>query len=438
MAYADRTLDLADEKKGFPLAALGIGVGLGCLLAGKLSASKVEYGLLPLGALGLTILALWFSLVGQDAVGTYIVMALMGIFSGLLMVPLNALLQWRAPENQRGSVISLTNVLVFAGMFAGSLVTFAVGQFEISARQTFFGLAVILGGGFWWALTLVPDAFLRFLLLVFANTFYRVQVRGREHVPLEGGALLTPNHVTFMDGLWIIASTDRQVRFLVDSSYFDRPIIGLFLRAIRAIPISAAGGPRMILKAFRDAGKHLDDGDLVCIFAEGQLTRTGMMQPFRRGLERIMKGRTAPIIPVHIDRAARSIFSPISRWRLPDHIPYPVTVSFGRPVGPETPVPSLRQTVQEMGEDAWWERKRDARPLSHSFVRRCRRHPIRLAFADEHRGAMTGLGHWRARSHLPGRYDPHGRASRTSESYYHRAWQALWSTLRRRSLVEPP
>jgi acyl-[acyl-carrier-protein]-phospholipid O-acyltransferase/long-chain-fatty-acid--[acyl-carrier-protein] ligase len=383
LAYADRTLGLADDQKGFPLASLGIGVGMGCLLAGKLSASKVEYGLLPLGALGITVMALWFSLTGPGVIGTNVIMALTGIFSGLLMVPLNAILQWRAPADRRGAVISLCNVLVFAGMFVGSLVTFAVGEFEISARQTFFGLGVIVGGGFWWALTLVPDAFLRFLLVMLANTMYRIQVRGRDRVPLEGGALLVPNHVTWVDGLWIIASTDRQVRFLVDSSFFERPIMRLFLRAIRAIPVSAAGGPRMILKAFRDAGKHLDDGELVCIFAEGQLSRTGLMQPFRRGLERIMKGRAAPIIPVHLDRGARSIFSPTQRWRLPDRVPYPVTVSFGEPLSPDVPVPAIRQTVQEMGEDAWWERKRDARPLHHSFIRRCRRHPIRLAFADQ-------------------------------------------------------
>ena len=90
----------------------------------------------------------------------------------------------------------------------------------------------------------------------------------------------------------------------------------------------------MILEAFRDAGKALDNGELVCIFPEGQITRTGMTNPFQRGIERIVKGRDVPIIPVHIDRATSSVFSPMqTRW-LPERIPLPMTVSFGRPARP--------------------------------------------------------------------------------------------------------
>ena len=103
-------------------------------------------------------------------------------------------------------------------------------------------------------------------------------------MPEQGGALLVPNHVSFADGLFLIASIDRPIRFVVYAPYFERPILGWFLRSMRAIPISASGGPKMILQAFREAGRALDDGELVCVFPEGQLTRTGMMAPFQRGL----------------------------------------------------------------------------------------------------------------------------------------------------------
>ena len=129
-----------------------------------------------------------------------------------------------------------------------------------------------------------------------------MRVVGRSNIPSEGGALLVPNHVTFADGLFVIASTDRPVRFMIYANYFDRPFIGRILRSMKAIPISPSGGPKMILQAFREAGKALDAGELVCLFPEGQLTRTGVMTPFQRGLERIVKGRTTPIIPVHLDR----------------------------------------------------------------------------------------------------------------------------------------
>ena len=121
----------------------------------------------------------------------------------------------------------------------------------------------------------------------------------------------------------MIASTDRPVRFMIYADYFTRPLTGPILRSMKAIPISPSGGPKMILQAFREAGRALDAGELVCLFPEGQLTRTGVMTPFQRGLERIVKGRTTPIIPVHLDRLSNSIFSPASHRRIPKQIPLP-------------------------------------------------------------------------------------------------------------------
>ncbi len=281
LPYASKVLHLSEATAGLPLAALGIGIGVGCVLAGKLSGAKVEYGLLPLGALGLTTGTLGFAVLGPGIVGTMIIMTFLGIFSGFLFVPLNALLQWRSPSDRRGAIIALANVLVYAGMLMGSVLAFVLAQAGVSPRGTFLGVSIVLLGCFVWALTLVPDAFFRFLLIGLAHTIYRVRVLGRSNVPREGGALLVPNHVSFADGLFLFASTDRPIRFVVYSAYFERPILGWFLRSMKAIPISSSGGPKMILHAFREAGKALDDGKLVCLFPEGQLTRTGMMAPFQ-------------------------------------------------------------------------------------------------------------------------------------------------------------
>jgi acyl-[acyl-carrier-protein]-phospholipid O-acyltransferase/long-chain-fatty-acid--[acyl-carrier-protein] ligase len=392
MTYATSVLELPSGETGLPLGALGIGIGIGCVLAGRLSASKVEYGLLPLGALGLTLSMLGFALIGPGLAGTIFWMTLVGISSGLLFVPLNALIQWRAPDDRRGAVIALANVLVYAGMFAGSLLALGMAKAGITARGTFLGASIVLSGGFLWALWLVPDAFLRFLLILLANTFYRLKVLGRLNVPQEGPALLAPNHVSFVDGLFVIASIDRPVRFVVYSEYFQRLLLGPFLRAMKAIPISGSGGPKMILQAFREAGKALDEGELVCIFPEGQITRTGMTQPFQRGLERIVRGRSVPIIPVHIDRAHVSVFSPMRSGGLPERIPLPVTVSFGTALPAATPVHEIRRAVHELDREAWVYRKADRRPLHHAFVLRARRHPFRLAMADLFRPRLTYIG----------------------------------------------
>ncbi len=392
LTYASDTLKLSESFTGLPLAALGIGIGIGSVLAGKLSASKVEYGLLPMGALGLTFSTLAFALIGPGVFGTVIVMGLIGVASGLLFVPLNALIQWRAPHDRRGSVIAFANVLVFGGMFVGSLAAMGLAAAGVSARQTFLIASIVLAGGTLWALRLVPDAFLRFALVLLANTLYRLRVLGRANVPAEGGALLTPNHVSFADALFVIASIDRPICFVVYADYFDRPLIGPFLRAMKAIPISGTGGPKMILQAFREAGKRLDEGSLVCIFPEGQITRTGLTQPFQRGLERIVKGRDVPIIPVHIDRAASSIFSPMYAKWLPTRIPLPITVSFGPPLPSTTSINQLRRAVTELDREAWTHRKADRRPLHHDFIRQARRHPFKLAMADMLRPKVSWIG----------------------------------------------
>jgi acyl-[acyl-carrier-protein]-phospholipid O-acyltransferase/long-chain-fatty-acid--[acyl-carrier-protein] ligase len=392
LAYGKITLGLDERRANHPLGALGLGIAVGSITAGKLSASKVEYGLLPLGALGLSLITLAFAWIGPGPWGTILTMGLLGVFSGLLFVPLNALLQWRAPDDRRGAVIALANVLVYAGMLGGSLTALALASAQVSVRGTFLGVGIVLAGGFLWAFTLVPDAFLRFLLLGLAHTLYRVRVLGQANVPHRGGALLTPNHVSFADGLFVMAGIDRPVRFVVYSRYFHWPVCGWILRSMRTIPISGSGGPKMILQAFRAAGQALDAGELVCVFPEGQITRTGLLVPFQRGLERIVKGRNVPIIPVHIDRATASILSPVRGPHLPERVPAPVTVSFGEPLPAETPLYAIRQAIRELEREAWSFRKDDLRPLHREFIRRARRLPLRLALADAHLPRVSRIG----------------------------------------------
>ncbi len=382
LTHALKTLDLPRWETGFPLAAIGVGIGLGSFAAGRFSAGKVEYGLVPIGSLGMTLSALLFGLLTPSLFPTLVLMFLVGFAAGLVLVPLNSLIQWRAPEDRRGSVISVVNVLVNLGMLAGSLLAFLLASAGLGAGGLFLGVAIPLGLGTVWAMWLVPDAFLRFLIVLAAGTIYRLRIVGRENVPLEGPALLTPNHVSFVDGVFLTGAIDRPIRFVVYATYFDRPIIGRFLRAMRAIPIASSGGPRILLEAFREAGRALDAGELVCIFPEGQLTRTGFTQPFQRGMERILKGRDVPVIPVHIDQATASIFSPLQRRIVPRWIPLPITISFGTPLPASTPPSDIRQAISELDQAAWEHRKFDRHPLHVQFIRRARRHPFRLALVD--------------------------------------------------------
>ncbi len=394
LVYIKAVLQVSDTRCTIPLALFGLGVGAGSLLAAKLSASKVEYGLIPLGAACLASVTLILGAAAPQYTGTLALMVLLGVASGLLIVPLDALIQWRAPHDRRGAVIALANVFIFGGVLAGSLLAEGLSRAGLSARGIIVGAALATVAGTWWALRLLPEALLRLVLVLLTHTFYRLRVVGRENVPETGGALLVPNHVSFVDGLLVLASIDRPVRFVVDAEYFYFPLFSPFLRAAGAIPISAAGGPRMILRALRDAGRCLDEGELVCIFAEGQITRTGMMLPFRRGFERIVRGRDTPIIPINLDRVWGSIFSR-SRGRfltkLPERIPYPVTVSFGTPLPRDVPIHEVRRAVHELGQAAAALRKEDRRPLHHLFVRQARRHPLNFAYADASRPRLSRI-----------------------------------------------
>jgi acyl-[acyl-carrier-protein]-phospholipid O-acyltransferase/long-chain-fatty-acid--[acyl-carrier-protein] ligase len=394
LIYTKTTLRLSEAWSVAPLTVFGIGVAVGSLLAGRLSSSKVEYGLIPLGAAGLGLFTLLLGALAPGLVGTTILMAVLGIASGFVVVPLYAVMQWRAPEERRGAVIALSNALAFAGILAGSLGAEALSQIGFSARGILFGAAVITIAGTIWALWLLPEALLRLVLVLLCHVLYRLRVVGRANVLERGGALLMPNHVTFIDGLFLIASLDRPVRFLVSSLYFDKPLVKPFMKALGAIPIASTDGPLKLLRSLRAAGKYLDDGELVCIFPEGQLTRVGMLMPFQRGFEQILKGRSVPIIPVHLDRVWGSIFSFAGgRYiaKLPERLPYPVMVTYGKPLPVGTTVHQVRQAVLELGAEAWEQRKPDRRPLHHGFIRQARRHPLRMAFADASRPKVPYL-----------------------------------------------
>ena len=191
--------------------------------------------------------------------------------------------------------------------------------------------------------------------------------------------------MSFVDALLLIASTDRPIRFLMYKGIYDLPYVKPFAKMIRAIPISSELRPREMLQSLREATNAIKSGEVVCIFAEGQITRIGQLLPFRRGMERIMKGVDAPIVPVNLDGVWGSIFS-FERgrflWKLPRYIPYPVTVSFGKPMPPTSAPFEVREAVQQLQTEAY----AIAKPPAHSapLVDSHRRtvHPFRFAMAD--------------------------------------------------------
>jgi len=391
--YGRDVLHVASSRGSLLQAAIAIGIGLGSLAAGYLSGGKIEYGLIPLGAIGITTFGFLLAAPGLSFEAVLILLAALGFFGGFFIVPISALLQHRPEEEHRGGVLASANLLSFVGILAASIVYYLCKHFlQLGPAGIFFWASVGTLGALAYVLWLLPDSLLRLLLWIAAHTLYRLDLKGQEMIPARGGALLTPNHASWVDAVLLIAATDRPIRFLMFKGVYDNPVIKPFARMLKIIPIASDQGPREMIHSLREASEALRNGEVVCIFPEGEITRIGQMLPFRRGFERIIKGIDVPIVPVNIDGIWGSIFSFSGGhflWKWPRTIPYPVRITFGKPLPSTSTAPEVRQAVQELGVDAFQRRRRYMKPLTRSFVQAARRHPRRFAMADGRTPKLT-------------------------------------------------
>jgi acyl-[acyl-carrier-protein]-phospholipid O-acyltransferase/long-chain-fatty-acid--[acyl-carrier-protein] ligase len=305
---------------------------------------------------------------------------------------MGALIQHRPSPEQKGGVIAAANLYSFVGIFlAAGAYLFFTSVFHQTAPGIFLDGAVLTLLATIVSIAMLPDSLLRLVLWVATHTIYRIHVTGRENIPARGGALFVANHISLVDALLLIASTDRAIRLLIFEDIYNHPVIKPFAKLMHAIPVSSQQRPRELVAALHQASEAIRNGEIVCIFAEGQITRIGNLLPFRRGFERVMKGVDAPIVPVCLDGVWGSIFSFEKGrflWKLPRRFPYPVSVSFGKPLASTATAFEVRQAVQDLQSDAFQYRRRWLRPLGKSLVRTAHRHPLRFAMADMRRARV--------------------------------------------------
>jgi acyl-[acyl-carrier-protein]-phospholipid O-acyltransferase/long-chain-fatty-acid--[acyl-carrier-protein] ligase len=400
IVYGSDVLSLGPRRVALLDAALALGIGVGSVVAGYISGNKIEYGLIPMGAFGMTMMAALVGGMRHSFTSAAVVLAGLGIFGGFFAVPVNALIQHRPAPDRKGGVIAAANLLSFIAGSVASGVYFLLthpwaaqaGLRGLTARGVFMAGAAFTLAGTVYVLYLLPDWFLRLLLFFLTRTLYRIKVIGRDNVPERGGALFVCNHLSFVDVLLLQASTDRPIRFLMYQPIYDMPFVKPFARMMRAIPISSELRPRDMIRSLREASDAIRAGEIVCIFAEGQITRIGQLLPFRRGMERVIKGVDAPIVPVDLYGVWGSIFS-FERgrflWKMPRRIPYPVTVSFGKWLPPTASTVEVRHAVQELESAAWADDREPSRTVDRALVHSARRYPWRFAQADARVAKMT-------------------------------------------------
>lgn len=390
--YGSEVLGVDETHIGLLNVALALGIGLGSVAAGYLSGGKIEYGMVPLGAFGLSLFSSLLALPHLSMGLALTLLALLGFAGGFFIVPISALLQHRPTRETKGEVQATANWFSFVGVFLASGAHWLLAQqLQLAPPAIFLAGGVMTLAGAVYVLFLLPDALLRFVLWALTHTLYRVRVPGREHLPAKGGALLVCNHVSFADAMFLIAATDRPIRFLMLKEIYDRPHIRWGAKLLGVIPVSSEQRPREMIKSLQAASAAIQDGEVVCIFAEGQITRIGNLLPFRRGFERIMKNVDAPIIPVALDGVWGSIFSFEKGrffWKLPRRLLQPVVVNFGRPLPPTATPFEVRAAVQDLLAETWVHRKAKMLPLQAQFIRTARRYPGRFAMADAQGGKV--------------------------------------------------
>jgi acyl-[acyl-carrier-protein]-phospholipid O-acyltransferase/long-chain-fatty-acid--[acyl-carrier-protein] ligase len=385
LLYGSEVLKVDDLKVGLMVTALAIGIGVGSLLAGKLSGNRVDLGLVPVGSvfMGLTSMGLYAA--KHSYAWSVVALIGLGLSSGLFIVPLNAYLQYRSGHNEKGRAIATNNFYNTVGLLIASGVlwlfhdTLHYSPATLILASGIFTLVATL-----YIIWMTPDHLGRLTARVLLWIFFRVRIVGAENIPPKGGGLLVSNHMSYLDGFLIGCATERRIRFMVWKPFFNNPILGRFLRLFKAIPV-ATDGLRGLKAAVEGARSEIEKGHLVCIFPEGSISRTGGLLPFKRGMERMVGGLDACVIPVHLDRLWGSIFSfkgGLFLKKRPERVPYPVTVSFGALMPASTTALQARQAVSELASDAAALRVEQHESLASRFVNTARKHWNSTAMAD--------------------------------------------------------
>ncbi len=238
------------------------------------------------------------------------------------------------------------------------------------------------------ALLVVPGLFLRLALAVATHSVYWLRVRGRQHVPARGGALLVCNHVSYLDWLLLLAAHRRFLRMVVFAGWTNQWGVRHLLKWAGVIALDGSAGPRGLVRALRQARACLARGELVCLFAEGRVFPSGLELPFHRQFQRVARQGQTPIIPVCLDQPLGSLFVVEDgrlRWRWPLTLPFPAYVAFGEPLPPATPAGDVRQALQLLSARSAIERSNRRKPAHRRFVRVAARRPFRSCFLDSTR-----------------------------------------------------
>ena len=326
-AFAKEVLHGNEQVASLLLVVFSVGIGTGALLCESLSRRHVEIGLVPLGAIGMSVFSidLYFASRGVPPAATLTVtqfigqaahwrvmadLLLLSLFAGLYSVPMYSLIQLRSQPTHRARIIAANNIMNALFMIASSLLAGLLLKAGATVPQVFLAVGLANAVVAFYIFMLVPEYLLRFVAFIASRIVYRFKVVGDEHIPVHGAAILVCNHVSFVDAVLLMAASPRPIRFIMDHQIFRIPVLGALFRLAKAIPIAAQKtDPATYDNAFAEARRVLDDGQLLCIFPEGGITRDGTLQPFKGGIMKILETHPVPVVPIALHNLWGSFFS---------------------------------------------------------------------------------------------------------------------------------
>lgn len=391
--YSDQQLNAPASGAGVVFLMMALGIAAGSMLAAKFSGRGIEMGLIPLGSVGMAVTISTLGIVNLNFVSAAVIVFVLGVSGGLFIVPVHAFIQARSPREKLGKVIAASNFIGWIGVLLSSLLLmFFHSVLSLSPKQIFLVLGSMMSAATVFTIIKFPQLAIRIFCIVITRFVYRIKTCNVENVPQKGGALLVCNHMSWADALMVSAKIQRPLRFVMNRELYSKPFMKPFMDILGVIPISRRDHPKQIISSIKQARQALDDGWIVCIFAEGTITRTGLPNPFKSGVEKILRGKTVPVIPAYIGGAWGSVLSYYHGKlfsRLPRRFPRPISVYFGSHMPADSSAFEIRQKVIELSSEYFGGLKSSSRSLAGTFISAARSNRGNRCIADDTSKGLT-------------------------------------------------
>ncbi|SFV65741.1 Putative 2-acylglycerophosphoethanolamine acyltransferase / acyl-acyl carrier protein synthetase [hydrothermal vent metagenome] len=343
------TLDIHNTVIAQGLLALsGVGIVMGSIIVSHVSKEYIETGIIPLGALGVTLTLFCIpTLTSLETLG--FALFVFGFSAGLIIVPLNAMIQFSTPSSILGKVLAGNNFVQNVTMFCFLIITALFGYFELSVATLFTIIAFIALVSMIYTIIKLPQSLIRYILRMIVGFKYRLSVNGFKNIPSDKGVLFLGNHVSFLDWLILQMAYPKQIRFVMERSYYDKWYLKPIFKFFKAIPISSRGS-KTALNLITEA---LNKGETVALFPEGHLSRNGHLGVFQKGFEMATQGvENAVIVPFYLRGLWEDNFSHASQ-KMKDKKSKDISVTFGEVLESHSSAVEVKKAVFDLSIESW-------------------------------------------------------------------------------------